>query len=341
MVSVRRGFTLIELLVVIAIIAILVALLLPAVQQAREAARRSTCKNNLKQIGLALHNYHDTHRVFPPGQIDPGGSGSGAGERGNGFSWQTMILPMLEQSAIYDTFDFNELVADPPNETAVDTGRLPAFICPSDERELTESFNGATCPETSYFGSVGSFQRAHARMSATNRMESNGILLPRQIVKMGDVKDGTSNTIAVGEVSGVINGDSRLYGSSNDNNPTEWRRMMRTGLYRLNSGLQTSDSNARNHGFSSEHDGGAQFLFTDGSVKFISENIDFTPNFDSTEADRGRGCRWSGNAGDCCNCWDGSMTLNNYRDKSVLGDGRYGVYQKLFSRNDGLPTGEF
>ncbi|MBR9800775.1 DUF1559 domain-containing protein, partial [bacterium] len=101
----RYAFTLIELLVVIAIIAILVALLLPAVQQAREAARRSSCKNNLKQLGLAIHNYHDTHGVFPPGYIDGDGiTNGGTGQSGgndNGYSWQAMILPMIEQSALY------------------------------------------------------------------------------------------------------------------------------------------------------------------------------------------------------------------------------------------------
>ncbi|MFG0295400.1 MAG: DUF1559 domain-containing protein, partial [Maioricimonas sp. JB045] len=105
----RRGFTLIELLVVIAIIAILVALLLPAVQQAREAARRSQCKNNLKQIGLALHNYHDTHGSFPPGYIaryvsatDPASA-----ETGPGFAWGTMILPFLDQSPTYNQLNFS------------------------------------------------------------------------------------------------------------------------------------------------------------------------------------------------------------------------------------------
>ena len=98
-----RGFTLIELLVVIAIIAVLIALLLPAVQQAREAARRSTCKNNLKQLGLAIHNYHDTHGVFPPGYIsrDVSTTDPASAETGLGFSWGTMILPFMDQSPLY------------------------------------------------------------------------------------------------------------------------------------------------------------------------------------------------------------------------------------------------
>ena len=100
------GFTLIELLVVIAIIAILVALLLPAVQQAREAARRSSCKNNLKQLGLALHNYHDVHRVFPPAQLRGRNSSTGI-EYGNAASWGAMLLPFIEQAPLYDQMNFS------------------------------------------------------------------------------------------------------------------------------------------------------------------------------------------------------------------------------------------
>ena len=101
----RRGFTLIELLVVIAIIAILVALLLPAVQQAREAARRSSCKNQLKQLGLALQNYHDTHTVFPIGAGLAGTSATGSARRA---PWTVLILPFLEENAVYDEFNFSE-----------------------------------------------------------------------------------------------------------------------------------------------------------------------------------------------------------------------------------------
>ena len=130
----RRGFTLNELLVVIAIIAILVALLLPAVQSAREAARRSQCKNGLKQTGLALHSYHETHSSFPPGFISRNVQASDPVTPTNiapGFSWGTMILPNLDQEPLYSSLDFERDADDPTNLSFGQTS-LPVFRCPSD-----------------------------------------------------------------------------------------------------------------------------------------------------------------------------------------------------------------
>src|SRR5690606_29045010 len=124
----RQGFTLIELLVVIAIIAVLIALLLPAVQQAREAARRSQCKNNLKQLGLAMHNYLDVHGVFPFGQIYFTTRPSGATD--SRVSWFWMILPFVEQSAVYSKLDFTVPTYSSPN-SSVNTTPMPGFYCPS------------------------------------------------------------------------------------------------------------------------------------------------------------------------------------------------------------------
>jgi len=139
--SQKRGFTLIELLVVIAIIAILIALLLPAVQQAREAARRSQCKNNMKQIGLALHNYHGTHRIFPSIRMldlkQYAGSCTAGWQRPGGFSWRVMLLPFLDQGTIYNQINWDDHLIGTScggtNSFAVaDKTVLPAFLCPSD-----------------------------------------------------------------------------------------------------------------------------------------------------------------------------------------------------------------
>src|SRR5712672_3144627 len=123
----KRGFTLIELLVVIAIIAVLIALLLPAVQQAREAARRTQCKNNLKQLGLALHGYHDAFQVFPPGYVAGSPFKDGETDTSPGWGWPAMILPQFEQGALHDSINFSLPVQNPANANPIRT-ILPIFI---------------------------------------------------------------------------------------------------------------------------------------------------------------------------------------------------------------------
>ena len=203
----RRAFTLIELLVVIAIIAILIALLLPAVQQAREAARRTQCKNNMKQIGLALHNYHDVHSMFPQGKVVgrapqalyPGCPGW---INGSGFSWRVMILPMIDQAPLYN--------ANVDDVTGISTcgstfgaaqsraqrlvllrTTITGYLCPSD----ATLFVGQEKP-TNYPGIGGNEPRSHGDVDPQNRQ---GIMTFRG-ARMRDVVDGTSNTAMVGEV---------------------------------------------------------------------------------------------------------------------------------------------
>jgi len=201
----KRGFTLIELLVVIAIIAVLVALLLPAVQQAREAARRSSCKNNLKQLGLALHNYHDTHTVFPPGWVLPCAD-TEPNHRfiGRNPSWGFYILPMLEQSQIYNLQDFqmgsancggSAGILDAPNATNRMNEELPAFSCPSD---IKPSRNPDGFGTASYVANRGTDNRDGQDSSVGIQ---NGMFWTNSSTKMRDITDGTSNTFMVGEVS--------------------------------------------------------------------------------------------------------------------------------------------
>ncbi|MEX1028319.1 MAG: DUF1559 domain-containing protein [Candidatus Paceibacterota bacterium] len=211
----RRGFTLVELLVVIAIIGILVALLLPAVQAAREAARRMSCGNNLKQIALALHNYHDTYKTFPTirgGQLRTGGTqpfGSNVGSypgcpswiNSTGYSWRALILPFVEQQPLHDSIDFSNnrhgcygvgswwTGTRPPDQI-----RIPAYECPSEAQNQV----GVEAP-TNYAGIFGSSAQFAGDDTLTRGIFSIGGAA-RAPGKMGDIGDGTANTVMVGEV---------------------------------------------------------------------------------------------------------------------------------------------
>ena len=323
----RSGFTLIELLVVIAIIAILVALLLPAVQQAREAARRSSCKNNLKQIGLALHNYHDTHGVFPPGYImplDPQNSAASHAGRyrftGRHPGWGMYLLPMLEYGNLYDRQTFNGTLrpsgscsGDCPsgggilataNNTNALNETLPVYSCPSDIKPSRGTGGYGT---TSYNGCEGNTNRS-GQTNNPSIVDTGGMFWCNSNCRMRDVTDGTSNTIIVGEVSWLQHYAWADLSNSNNNHAQGglWPGVVdakRTPLLVRNVHFtrpinrSTPNPGNNNDGFGSYHKGGAQFLFADGSVHFLSENID------SREA--------------------------------------IGTYQRLGIRNDGLVVGEF
>ncbi len=187
----NRGFTLIELLVVIAIIAVLIALLLPAVQAAREAARRSQCINNLKQIGLGLHNYHQTNDSFPIGaSCNQGGRGC---NNWNGMSAQAQMLPFMEQTAIYNSINFNINAIDGSNNTALFT-KINTFLCPSDSNAGSSSGN-----INSYAGSFGTTSRGQQDPNfAASR--STGLFSYSTTYGIRDCTDGSSNTIAFAEV---------------------------------------------------------------------------------------------------------------------------------------------
>ena len=185
----RVGFTLIELLVVIAIIAILIALLLPAVQQAREAARRVSCKSRLKQIGVALHNYHATYGLFPPGWV---AARTGADtSRSNYFGWSAMLLPQLEQSNLYDRLDFS---------SNLDEGRNPEFI--------SQSLELFRCPSDGYPATYTT-RSSHLALGVSNypglggqticEFNDTGLFGLNTSTRIRDIRDGTSNTFAVGE----------------------------------------------------------------------------------------------------------------------------------------------
>lgn len=202
--SASLGFTLIELLVVIAIIAILVSLLLPAVQQAREAARRTQCKNNLKQLGIALHNYHDTHGAFTAAQIAPTSEAPGNRTNQGWLAWSGlgMLLPYVEQKNVYDNIDwdyrFDQNVPGTQNLNMSRT-RISAFVCPSDPG-ADASYTADMSP-TSYNYSTGP---ASARGMRTQPV---GFATEYKSTKIRDITDGTSNTVAMAEAQiGLNNG---------------------------------------------------------------------------------------------------------------------------------------
>ena len=280
----RIGFTLIELLVVIAIIAVLVALLLPAVQQAREAARRTQCKNNLKQIGLALHNYHDVHQTFPPGWIAIDDTGAQSAHEGtSGVGWAAMILPYIEQQNVYSQFNASLPLTDAANATFL-SNQIPAYKCPSDPQpdtwEIEEEGSPGTVlaklPIANYIGSFGTEELdgcenapGTAPVSANGQCRGDGIFYHNSRIRIADITDGTTNTYMVGERKTV----------PLDGWFSTWPGMIAEGeeaFQRVCGSADHTPNHPDTHldDFSSRHAGGAQFCQADGSVRFISESID-------------------------------------------------------------------
>jgi prepilin-type processing-associated H-X9-DG protein/prepilin-type N-terminal cleavage/methylation domain-containing protein len=304
----RAAFTLVELLVVIAIIGILIALLLPAVQAAREAARRTQCTNNLKQIGLALHNYHDTHGCFPMGWMiedDLGGNISGWG-------WQVYLMPFMEQGALYDAIDPNHLdlydvytnMSGTPEFRSILRTDFDGTRCPSDDTDSpnpNRDLQGYDVATSNYICSKGFFNP-----SGWTSQNNNGVLYGLSAIKFRDIKDGTSQTFAAGERCELHNsanwaGPAGLGNGANVTAPVS---------FMINDPTTTNC-------FSSYHPGGANFLFCDGSVTLISETIKYD----------NRGCARGWNA-----------TNRTCVDTEAV---NMGTFQLLGMRKDGVPVGPF
>ncbi len=273
----RTGFTLVELLVVIAIIGILVALLLPAVQMAREAARRMSCSNNLKQVGLALHNYHDAHRRLPPGWVGTDPATRRALATGEpGWGWASMILPYLEQENVSDNLIvFERSLLDPVHRAAREQV-LPVYKCPSDAGDLLvfdlgrEDDPATTLVRLAAANYVGVFgtSELHDCESVPLGVEcrGNGIFAHNSKTRFADIDDGLSNTFMVGERSSRY-GYSTWVGAASEGDEA-LARILGVADHAPNSAQAHLDD------FSSQHPQGAHFLMADGSVQMIVESMD-------------------------------------------------------------------
>ena len=280
----RKAFTLVELLVVIAIIGILIALLLPAVQAAREAARRMSCTNNMKQIGLGLHMYHDTFKTLPAGWrgFDPG-SGQPDWFGLPGWAWSASILPYMEQTAIHDSLiHFDYSITDPVNDQ-VRVTEISIFRCPTDTGEKTFDLEGGgpsvgpgvTFPieiaTGNYIGAFGTIDFHHVCNPSSpefNGCEGNGTFFLNRQIRFAEIQDGLSNTLVVGERSSKLG-------------PSTWVGVVTGGQHAVArvAGVASYPPNSEDtpahyfHNFSSFHPAGTNFLLGDGSVKLIAETV--------------------------------------------------------------------
>ncbi|MEX1229724.1 MAG: DUF1559 domain-containing protein [Planctomycetaceae bacterium] len=322
----RRGFTLIELLVTIAIISVLISLLLPAVQQAREAARKTQCKSSIRQITLALHNYHETFKIFPSGQYfcQSGTDCSSSAYYAPGWGWSVSILPYVEQAAIYNRINFSLSMADPYHAPVLATP-IVLFHCPSDatrnDSVPPSGFIGwaERIATSNYVGNGGSFGFSfNVPWIEKNEQITNGVMGRDSARRFHEISDGLSNTFLIGEsIHYNFYWDPTLYGNYTPGVQKACctLTLVRQGNWSMNPGFGASMT-AQRESFASLHEGGAHFGLCDGSVRFVSENIDHTARHP-----------YAGTGVDPFDLANGGIG--------------YGVWQRLFSRNDSLVTGEF
>jgi prepilin-type N-terminal cleavage/methylation domain-containing protein/prepilin-type processing-associated H-X9-DG protein len=309
-----RAFTLVELLVVIAVIALLISLLLPAVMTARAAAHRAECANNLKQIGLALHTFHEAQGQFPSGSKRSSEDGDASGVAG--FGWATFLLPHLEQHDLYQQFalpsgDLDTLLKHPQRRESAQIS-LRTFRCPGDSQEFLNEhrkFSGTkygniAAASSSYVGNHGTHYVTLDNW-LNHQRDPFGIFWPESRCSMTHVTDGTSSTILVGERAhrdwaGVWIGVRNNFSEADDGLP----HAMGASTVAINSKLPGA-----RRGFSSAHVGGTNFVFVDGHVEFLAEDIQFNDQ--------------------------GATAI----DRTATSD--MGIYQRLIRRNDGQVVGSY
>lgn len=333
-----RGFTLVELLVVIAIIGILVSLLLPAVQSAREAARRTQCLNNVKQMGLALLNYEAANRIFPPSSTWPDGKVAGPEL---GPNWVIMVLPYIEDTGVYDSFDFSMPINSDVNERPRSVS-LSVMLCPSDGFN-SGKFSGSESSKTTIYGdnwgrgnyaanaSLGLMTLADGASNyGWNDTNKRGIMGANASLRIGQIVDGTSKTVMVGEIrAGVISFDTRgvwamsggcpsaLWGhgwNGDDNGPNNlggaaddvhscsdiWTKFGYLEIVREKMGCAGVDAPNIQQTMRSQHLGSVNVCMADGSVRSLNDSIQLGYQ--------------------CCSVWD---RINLSADEGIIGDGSY------------------
>jgi prepilin-type N-terminal cleavage/methylation domain-containing protein len=272
--TVRIAFTLIELLVVIAILAILTGLLLPAVQKVREAASRVKCQNNLKQMGLGLHNFHDVNRTLPPGYIASESYVNGATDTSPGWAWGAYLLPYLEQQNLYNQYNLSQPVPNSPAiASVVNTFLCPSDITPSAAFAVTDSSWGTVClaPPSSYAACCGGG-------ISTTAASGNGVFYRNSQSRLTDITDGTSNTIFIEERAfanvqgtwlGAISGGYCNEGLYNPH-PAPGKLGQGAGdLVLVHAGTNNNPTGRNLDDASSKHFVGSNFLYGDGSVHFL------------------------------------------------------------------------
>jgi len=338
-----RGFTLVELLVVIAIIGVLVGLLLPAVQAAREAARRASCQNNLRQIGIACHNYHDVHNSFPSGWIDNPND-----PNGEGWGWLSLLLPYVEQDNLSKQLgvtrgnlqqQFDASTGYGPQAVTAAKTSIKIFICPTDsgheegklaaEREMQLGLGYAASGVTGGFRpGMSNYMGVAGHLNLAGAAQNTGVFFGNSRINISDITDGTSNTIMVGERETIECRSGTWLGVMDTGvAPPAQPASFNNGSHPRGVHLVTGHSHPKlnqddlpsltwdtdyvgcGEGFSSLHPGGAQFLFADSSIRFIPETISQN---------------WANPSGDPNGISsDAKSNLN-------------GVYQRLMSRSDKL-----
>jgi prepilin-type N-terminal cleavage/methylation domain-containing protein len=322
-----RAFTLVELLVVIAIIGVLVSLLLPAVQTARESARRMRCANSLKQLGLAVHNYVDIHNSIPIGHMYRGHFDGDINDAdgGTGFGWGAAILPYLEQNALYAQFDQRLPISsrNPSRNLTLAQTPLTIFSCPSDLKPKNWNDGAVTNSATSSYKACGSSYDGWSGGGVganINRNRFNGMFDRDNragSLRFAEITDGTSNQFLIAECKWKMdkNGRNRgrIFGSTDQPGYATGasNALMLNGQWQMNwTALEGNPQPHRTAG--SNHPGGAQFCLADGSARFVSENIQHTAT-----------------------AWNANRVFMTPKGQP------YGMYQRLFSIADGLQLAEF